>query len=90
MNEYERVQGDIQRLILRYLGAIHAELIHSHDDVFLANQILSNPSILIKAPDQSLPIRFLHPEDKPNVSYKKAQEDMLKTGFVRVVDKEAT
>ena len=34
--------------------------------------------------NQELPIRFLHPDDKPNVSYRKAQQDMLKANFRRV------
>ena len=41
MKELQRVKEDIQVILLQYLGAIHAELIHSHDDVFLTDKILS-------------------------------------------------
>ena len=41
MNEQtERLREEMQRILLQYMGAIHAELIHSHDDVFLSNKIL--------------------------------------------------
>ena len=30
----------VQEIILQYLEAIHAQLIHSHDDVFLTDKIL--------------------------------------------------
>ena len=40
MTEQE-LKSQIQGLLLRYLSAIHAELIHSHDEVFLANKILA-------------------------------------------------
>jgi len=51
-----------------------------------ANQNFS--LVEIKCDDQSLPIRFLHPDDKPNTSYRLAQQDILKgnkdTKWVRV------
>lgn len=37
---------------------------------------------------QQPPIRFLHPDDKPNTSYRKAQEDMIKANFKAVEDLE--
>jgi len=41
MSELDEMRGKIQAVLLQYLGAIHAELIHSHDDVFLMDKILS-------------------------------------------------
>ena len=37
--------------------------------------------VVILNPDKSLPIRFLHPDDKPNTSYGLAQQDMLRVKF---------
>ena len=40
MSEAE-LKKEIQRVLLQYMEAIHAELIHSHDDVFLTDKILN-------------------------------------------------
>lgn len=37
----QELQEKIQQVLLQYMSTIHAELIHSHDDVFLANKILA-------------------------------------------------
>ncbi len=53
-----------------------------------ADLILSDPDILIKAEDQSLPENFylsMTPE-WPRI-YKKAQQDMLNQGWVKVEEK---
>jgi len=39
---------------------------------------------VVLADDQSLPIRFLHPNDKPNTSYRLSQQDMLNQGWRRI------
>jgi len=41
----DKIKQQIQEILLRYFAAIHAELIHSHDDVFLADKILSIPEL---------------------------------------------
>ena len=40
-SELEGIREKIQQILLQYMSAIHAELIHSHDDVFLTDKILS-------------------------------------------------
>lgn len=52
--EVERMRDEIQRILLQYFSAIHAELIHSHDDVFLTDKILRTIGY-IPSKDQSLP-----------------------------------
>lgn len=37
----EELRQRIQQILLQYMCAIHAELIHSHDDVFLTDRILT-------------------------------------------------
>lgn len=40
MIKLDSAKQEVQRILLQYMSAIHAELIHSHDDVFLANKII--------------------------------------------------
>ncbi len=55
----------------------------------VAVQIISIKEIAIVDRKARLPIRFLHPDDKPNTSYELAQEDMLKAGFkYRIIEKD--
>ena len=35
------MRKELQGIILQYISASHAQLIHSHDDVFLTDKILS-------------------------------------------------
>lgn len=50
-----------------------------------ACEILSISKIAIVDRNALLPIRFLHPDDKPNVSYGLAQKDMVENGWVREI-----
>jgi len=79
----DRVRAEMQGILLQYMSAIHAELIHSHDDVFLTNKILPIPELAIVDRDANLPVRFLHPDNKPNTSYRQAQQDMLDADWVK-------
>ena len=41
MTEYEELKNEIHQVVMRYISVTHPRLIHSHDDVFLTNKILS-------------------------------------------------
>jgi len=56
----DKVTEEIQGILLRYMSAIHAELIHSHDDVFLTEKILSIPELAIVDREAELPKELIH------------------------------
>lgn len=82
----QEIGSETAGIILRYLLAIHAELIHSHDDVFLTNKILQfldSQGIVIADESAELP---MNPSDKEAelgmwAIYHEAQQDMLKAGY---------
>ena len=53
-----------------------------------AREILSHLDLYITT-ERELPIRFLHPDDKPNTSYSKAQQDMLRAGYLPIISLKA-
>ena len=89
MEEYERVR---EQAILKILEGSPITL-HRRDEMDnvkagkIFDQILTLDGIEIKSSDQSLPIN----EDMPclpSPTYNRAQQDMLKAGFVKVIKKE--
>ncbi len=68
-----------------FLGDMHKDTVKCK----LLDQILSIKGICIKADDQSLPENPIGKEDQfyhIRLSYHKAQQDMLKAGFIKVVE----
>jgi len=90
MIEVERVREKMARLI--YTMDTQMDNLHNESafikDTYLgkANQILSLPEIQIKADDQSLPERDAYSVYPSVVNL--TQQDMLKAGFIKVVNKD--
>lgn len=89
------LETDISGMILKYLSAINAELIHSHDDVFLAKQLLTK--VLAKCylkGERELPTNTPDERADSDYNYKyfafrdvceDAQRDMLAQGWRNVI-----
>ena len=87
----KKLRKQIQQVLLQYLSAIHAELIHSHDEIFLTDKILSlieKSGYMQLAKDQTLPTPnmdvHIWRDYHPDTAYEKAQQDMLKEGWRKV------
>jgi len=73
------------------------DLIHPHrmnhmvatdELVNIILKYLKSQNVVRLRDNQQAPFRFLHPNDKPNTSYAKAKEDMIKAKFRAVEELE--
>jgi hypothetical protein len=87
VSKRSELREKIQQVLLQYMSAIHAELIHSHDDVFLTDkilQIIKQADYVPLAEDQSFPRILVAPEWTVPEAVRRYRELLKKANFKRV------
>lgn len=78
-----KATGELTGKIKSLWNKEEADLAGQETDVWLDRKIFRTLKLLKdmgykREVEKKLPIRFLHPDDKPNTSYETAKQDMLK------------